>query len=127
MDVRQLSGANVRRLRRAKGLSQEEFGFHAGIDRTYVSAVERGVGNPTIMTAQRFADGLGAPVHELFMTSGKESGLRAVDRLMTSLAKGSCTSFAIGATEGKMCSPAMLSLRSRLIRSWSPKTMYANS
>ena len=66
MDVRQLFGDNVSRLRRAKGISQEEFGFHAGIDRTYVSAVERGVRNPTILIAQKFADGFGVPVRELF-------------------------------------------------------------
>lgn len=74
MDVRQLFGADVRRLRRSMGMSQEEFGFLKRIDRTYVSAVERGVRNPTIMIVERFADGLGDPVRELFMTCGKEPG-----------------------------------------------------
>ena len=66
MDVRARFGANVRRLREAKGLSQEAFGFAAGIDRTYVSGIERGARNPTLTVAQKFADGLGVPLWRLF-------------------------------------------------------------
>lgn len=65
MDVRQVFGTNVRRLRLEKGLSQEEFGFAAGIDRTYVSGVERGLRNPSLVLAQRFADGLEVELFEL--------------------------------------------------------------
>ncbi len=65
MDVRQLFGTNVRRLRQERGLSQEQFGFAAGIDRTYVSGVERGLRNPTLMLAQKFADGLEVELAEL--------------------------------------------------------------
>lgn len=67
MDVRARFGANVRRLREAKGLSQEAFGFAAGIDRTYVSGVERGKRNPSLVVAERFADGLDVPLHVLLM------------------------------------------------------------
>ena len=62
MDVRQLFGTNVRRLRQARGLSQEQFGFAAGIDRTYVSGVERGIRNPSLVLAQKFADALEVPL-----------------------------------------------------------------
>ena len=65
MDVRARFGRNVRRLREKKGLSQEAFGFAAGIDRTYVSGVERGARNPTLTVAQKFADGLGVPLWRL--------------------------------------------------------------
>ena len=65
MDARQVFGMNVRRLRLEKGLSQEEFGFTAGIDRTYVSDVERGLRNPTLLLAAKFAAGLGVELHEL--------------------------------------------------------------
>lgn len=65
MDVRQVFGTNVRRLRLKKGMSQEEFGFIAGIDRTYVSGVERGLRNPSLVLAQKFADGLGVDLFEL--------------------------------------------------------------
>lgn len=69
MDVRQIFGTNVRRLRLERGLSQEEFGFAAGIDRTYVSGVERGLRNPSLVLAEKFAKGLGVRVHELLMPS----------------------------------------------------------
>lgn len=66
MDVRKRFGANVRRLRRQLGLSQEAFALEAGIDRTYVSGVERGARNPSLTVAQKFADGLGVPLGMLF-------------------------------------------------------------
>jgi transcriptional regulator with XRE-family HTH domain len=65
MDVRQVFGTNVRRLRLEKGLLQEEFGFSAGIDRTYVSGVERGLRNPSLVLAEKFASGLGVELFEL--------------------------------------------------------------
>jgi transcriptional regulator with XRE-family HTH domain len=72
MDVRARFGGNVRRLREQKGLSQEAFGFAANIDRTYVSGVERGVRNPTLTLAQKFADGLGVPLHMLLMEDSEQ-------------------------------------------------------
>jgi len=41
-------GTNVRRLRRERGLSQEELAFEAEIDRTYVSQIERAIINPSL-------------------------------------------------------------------------------
>lgn len=52
-------GQAVRRAREARGLSQEDLGFEAEIDRTYVSGVERGVRNPTVRTIWRLAKALG--------------------------------------------------------------------
>ena len=67
MDARQAFGINVRRLRQERGLSQEEFGFAAGIDRTYISGVERGLRNPTLLLAEKFAQGLGVDLHTLLI------------------------------------------------------------
>ncbi|MET0183649.1 MAG: helix-turn-helix transcriptional regulator [Caulobacterales bacterium] len=53
------------RLRLAKGWSQEELADEAGLHRTYVSGVERGVRNPTIEVLERFADALGVTASEL--------------------------------------------------------------
>lgn len=66
MDVRQRLGMNVRRLRKAKGLAQEKFALGFGMDRTYVSGIERGTRNPTVTVVQRLADALEVPVAELF-------------------------------------------------------------
>ena len=52
-------GAAVRELRRQQGLSQEDLGFEADLDRTYVSGIERGVRNPTLTTVWRLAKALG--------------------------------------------------------------------
>ncbi|MBX9615556.1 MAG: helix-turn-helix domain-containing protein [Caulobacteraceae bacterium] len=59
MDVRKKLGSNVQRLRREKGLSQEDLADLAGLHRTYVSGVERGVRNPTLTVIDRLARALG--------------------------------------------------------------------
>ena len=51
-------GAAVRAQREGRGLSQEELGFEANLDRTYVSGVERGVRNPTVVTIFALAKAL---------------------------------------------------------------------
>jgi transcriptional regulator with XRE-family HTH domain len=66
MDVRKRLGANVRRLRKETGLSQESFANEFGVDRTYVSGIERGVRNPTVSIVARLADALGVDVQDLF-------------------------------------------------------------
>ena len=71
MEVRKRVGANVRRLREEKGLSQEKFAFESGIDRTYVSGIERGARNPTVTVVERIADALGVPSHRLFIEPEK--------------------------------------------------------
>ena len=55
MDLCALVGANVRRHRRAAGLTQEELAHRANLDRTYLSDIERGIRNPTIMLLQDIA------------------------------------------------------------------------
>ncbi len=65
MDVRQRLAANVRRLRKKTGLSQESFANEHGIDRTYVSGIERGTRNPTILVMERLAQALEVDVQEL--------------------------------------------------------------
>ncbi len=42
MDLRQVFAANLRRFRHAKGISQENLAFEAGVNRTYLSKVEKG-------------------------------------------------------------------------------------
>ena len=65
MDVRKRLAANMVRLRREKGWSQEELGDQAGMHRTYVSGVERGVRNPTITVVAKIAAGLGCTIGAL--------------------------------------------------------------
>jgi transcriptional regulator with XRE-family HTH domain len=59
MDIRKVFGANVRVYRRAAGLSQEAVAVRMGVDRAYVSAIERGLQNVTLLTIWQLAESLG--------------------------------------------------------------------
>ncbi len=65
MDIRQRIGWNVRRLRAERELTQEDFATDSGFDRGYISGVERGVRNPSILVLERIANALGVDVAEL--------------------------------------------------------------
>jgi len=58
MDMRKLVGANVRRLRQEKGLTQEEFAEKSGFSQQYVSGLENGRRNPTIVSLYELAQAL---------------------------------------------------------------------
>ena len=59
MDVVQLLGENVRHHRKLKGLSQERLALDAGMERSYVSDLERGTRNPSVRALGRLAEALG--------------------------------------------------------------------
>ncbi|MEI9926963.1 MAG: helix-turn-helix transcriptional regulator [Sphingomonas sp.] len=65
MDWRLRVGQNVRRLRHAKGLSQEKLAVDAAIDLTYLGGIERGRRNPSLLVMVRIADALDAPLEAL--------------------------------------------------------------
>ena len=56
---------NVKAGRKAIGLSQEKLAFEAGIDRTYVSQIERGVCNPSLEVLTKVSKVLGIDVVKL--------------------------------------------------------------
>jgi transcriptional regulator with XRE-family HTH domain len=58
-------GEVVRRLRKAKGYSQEGFADHIGVHRTYMGAVERGEQNISLGSLEKIAAGLGVRLWEL--------------------------------------------------------------
>jgi transcriptional regulator with XRE-family HTH domain len=58
---------NLRRLRVERSLSQEALAADAGIDRTYVSRLERGLENPTVAVLEQIADALSATIVEFFV------------------------------------------------------------
>lgn len=64
MDVTQVFAENIRRLRLAKGVSQESLADLAGLHRTYVGAVERGERNITLINANRIAEALGVKLSD---------------------------------------------------------------
>ena len=65
VDIRARLGRNVRRLREARGWSQEDYADRAGIHRTYVSDIERGMRNPTISVVEKLSVPLDVRAGEL--------------------------------------------------------------
>ena len=61
----EIVGQNVRRLRKARGLTQEELAHGADIDTRYVGGIERGEENPTVAVLGRLAEELGVHPAEL--------------------------------------------------------------
>ncbi len=66
-ELRDILARNMRRLRAERGLSQERLAFEAGLNRTYVSAVERSEQNMSIDNIARVARALGVEAHILLM------------------------------------------------------------
>lgn len=58
-------GVLIKQRRIQLKLSQEELGFRANLDRTYISGLERGTRNPSLTTLVTLACGLGISVSEL--------------------------------------------------------------
>ncbi len=65
MTLRQIFASNLRRARAERGLSQEKLANLAGIDRTYVSALERQVYSVSLDTIEKLAEVLDVLPQEL--------------------------------------------------------------
>jgi transcriptional regulator with XRE-family HTH domain len=64
-EVLVLFGARLRKVRTAKGISQEKLAELAGLHRTYVSSVERGSRNISLVNIDKLATALGVPMTRL--------------------------------------------------------------
>ena len=72
-DPRVALGRVVHRLRIGLGISQEDFADRVGLDRTYVSGIERGICNPTLLVLLRLAQALAVPVAQLLETDNGQT------------------------------------------------------
>ena len=66
MEIRRRVGTNIRRIRLGLRLTQEELSARSTVHQTYLSNVEAGKRNPSILVLERIADGLGVDVADLF-------------------------------------------------------------
>jgi len=66
-DIRERFGFAVKDRREALGLTQEEFAERAGIHRTYLSDIERGTRNVSLINIERVALALSVKISELFL------------------------------------------------------------
>ncbi|ODU41868.1 MAG: hypothetical protein ABS92_11000 [Thiobacillus sp. SCN 63-374] len=71
-DIGQIFGEVLRRYRSEKNISQEELAFQAGVDRTFVSRLERGIRQPTITTLIGLGQALGVPAADLMRDTEDE-------------------------------------------------------
>ena len=65
MDMRRLVGQNVKRIRQNKGLTQEKFADISGFSQQYISGLEMGHRNPTVVTVYELAVALGVSYMDL--------------------------------------------------------------
>ena len=70
MNAREIVARNIRRLRVERDVSAEILAADAGIDRAYMSLIERGLGNPTVDMLEKLAGVLGVPLGEFFVVPG---------------------------------------------------------
>lgn len=66
-------GKNVSDLRSKKELTQEQLAELSGLDPSYISGIERGVRNPSVLSLVRLANGLGTTASEVCEGIGKKS------------------------------------------------------
>ena len=71
MKLRAVVAMNIRRLRGLQGLSQEALAFEAGLHRTYVSGIERGIRNVGIDNIEVIAKALKVEPDELLASKGR--------------------------------------------------------
>jgi transcriptional regulator with XRE-family HTH domain len=75
MDMRRLVGENVARLRRRQGLTQERLAEKSGFSQQYLSGLEKGLRNPTVVTVFELAQALGVSHLELLRPNrGRKRG-----------------------------------------------------
>jgi len=67
-------GRQIRELRRARGLTQEQLGERAGLSYKFIGEIERGMGNPTVATLLSISEALGIDVIHLFEPRSNEPG-----------------------------------------------------
>lgn len=67
VNYKELVGKKIRRLRLQSEFSQETLAERCGIFRTYLSRIESGSANPSIMVLVALANSLSVPPHELFL------------------------------------------------------------
>lgn len=65
-DIKHVFGDNLRKIRTEKNISQENLAFLSGMDRTYVSGIERGRRNVSLVNISKIAMALNVEIKELF-------------------------------------------------------------
>ncbi len=87
MDILSLIGAKIQSIREKNGVTQDQLGERAGINAKYVSAIERGQKNLTILTLEKIAKGLDVELFELLILPVELEPKQRVSKAIDSLIK----------------------------------------
>lgn len=71
-EARKRLSENLRKARAKVGLSQEALALHAGINRSYVGQIERGIGNPSLQVMVKLATTLQLDIADLIKPHKEE-------------------------------------------------------
>ena len=88
MDIKRLIGSRIQKLRKAKGLSQEELSEKVGLSSKYISSIERGNENPTLDTFIKLARSLNVDIFELYNYSSEYPQKESKKFLVDVITKG---------------------------------------
>jgi len=72
MSIAKSFGERLRQLRKERKISQEKLAELSGLHRTYISSLERGGRNPTLVSLSAIADALGVEISYLTRSIGNE-------------------------------------------------------
>jgi transcriptional regulator with XRE-family HTH domain len=78
MDLREVFATNLRRLRNAKGLSQDDLAYEAEISRSYLSQLEKGVFYASLKIVGKIAETLEVEPAELLRLPARRTPKRAL-------------------------------------------------
>lgn len=88
MKTEQLLGRRIRELRKARNLTQEQFGERTRINYKYLGAVERGQENPTVKVLEKIAKVLRVDLRDLFAFEHLEPDSKTLKRRINQLIEG---------------------------------------
>lgn len=66
-------GLTIRKIREANGMSQEDLAVTCGLHRTYISDIERGKRNVSLINIQAIAAALGVAIYQIFIEVEKQN------------------------------------------------------
>jgi transcriptional regulator with XRE-family HTH domain len=78
-DIQAVVGQRIRKLRRARGFTQQELGEYAGLNYKFLGEIERGIQNPTIQTLYKIANALGTELYEVVRVEEDSKDRQAIE------------------------------------------------
>lgn len=84
-DIQAVVGQRIRKLRRARGFTQQELGEYADLNYKFLGEIERGIQNPTIQTLYKIANALGTELNEVVRVEEDSKDRQAVESLIVNM------------------------------------------